>query len=110
MTLLLMAMISVFDAAVVASKGFGEKSNAPPNARQRSVSLALTVKGELASMLGGLKNMWAALKGPFEPLAQNNHVPPVVWATVLVTVLVSTYLYAPFGVLPKCSMVPQIIS
>src|SRR5271169_1567557 len=69
LTLLLMEIISVFDAAVEGSTGFGVMSEAPPNAFHRMVSLGEIANGggglggfaEFALMFGGELNVMCAM-------------------------------------------------
>src|SRR5438128_995876 len=110
-TLLSMEIISLFDAALVASSGLGEKSDAAPNGLQRMVSLAEMLNGDTAVMFGDEEaSMCSALNGPAELVWQNSHEPAVVCATVFTWFAVLMYAYCAFGELPKCSKVAQIIS
>src|SRR5947209_5421786 len=88
---LLIEMISEFEAGVSGSSGLGTWLNAPPNAFHRMVSLGPIPAGwqfpvGVIFVVPNGSFCRMQLNGPAEPLAVNSHVPAVFWFTVLVPV------------------------
>src|SRR5437763_12033870 len=80
-TLSLIEMICVFDAATLATRGFGFWSAAPPHGLNRRVSLGPMGALEVETISAPLARWRMKLKLLFAPLAQKSQVPTVFCVT-----------------------------